>query len=140
MRCSVTCVTSLPSGESLASMVPTQRPLVADADLLQRVVQRDATALIELERRHRPSLYAQAYGMLMDSTLAEGVVREVFAPLSLVADRLGVRRSPWSWLRMLAKDLARGRAGAPRCAIRTTVDPAEDQSSAQYDSSRHCSS
>src|SRR5438552_4857178 len=127
MRCSVTCVTSLPSGESLASMVPTQRPLVADADLLQRVVQRDATALIELERRHRPSLYAQAYGMLMDSTLAEGVVREVFAQLWSVADRLVVRRSLWSWLRLLAKDLARGRAGAPRCEIPTKSDTAEDK-------------
>src|SRR5438132_13443642 len=102
MRCSVTCVTSLSSGESLASMVPTQRPLVADADLLQRVVQRDATALIELERRHRPSLYAQAYGMLMDSTLAEGVVREVFAQLWFVADRLVGRRSLVSWVLMHA--------------------------------------
>lgn len=108
-------------------MVPSQRPLVADADLLQRVVQRDATALIELERRHRPSLYAQAYGILMDSTLAEGVVREVFAQLWFAADRLVVRRSLWSWLRMLAKDLARGRAGAPRCEIRTTFDTAEDK-------------
>jgi DNA-directed RNA polymerase specialized sigma24 family protein len=108
-------------------MVPTQRPPVADADLLQRVVQRDATALIELERRHRPSLYAQAYGMLMDSTLAEGVVREVFAQLWFVADRLVVRRSLWSWLRLLAKDLARGRAGAPRCEIPTKSDTAEDK-------------
>ncbi|PYO87173.1 MAG: hypothetical protein DMD66_11230 [Gemmatimonadetes bacterium] len=108
-------------------MVPSQRPPVADADLLQRVVQRDATALIELERRHRPSLYAQAYGMLMDSTLAEGVVREVFAQLWSVADRLVVRRSLWSWLRLLAKDLARGRAGAPRCEIPTKSDTAEDK-------------
>ena len=108
-------------------MVPSQRPLVADADLLQRVVQRDATALIELERRHRPSLYAQAYGILMDSTLAEGVVREVFAQLWFAADRLVVRRSLWSWLRMLAKDIARGRAGAPRCEVRTKFETAEDK-------------
>jgi len=108
-------------------MVPTQRPLVADADLLQRVVKRDATALIELERRHRPSLYAQAYGMLMDSTLAEGVVREVFAQLWSVADRLVVRRSLWGWLRLLAKDLARGRAGAPRRELPTKFDTAEDK-------------
>lgn len=107
-------------------MVPTQRPPVADADLLQRVVKRDATALIELERRHRPSLYAQVYGMLMDSTLAERVVREVFAQLWFVADRLVVRRSLWSWLRMLAKDLARG-AGAPRREIHTKFDTTEDK-------------
>ena len=123
----MTCVTSLPSGESLPGMVPSQRPPVADADLLQRVVQRDATALIELERRHRPSLYAQVYGILMDSTLAEGVVREVFAQLWFVADRLVVRRSLWSWLRMLAKDLARGRAGAPRREIHTKFDTTEDK-------------
>src|SRR2546428_10064889 len=88
-------------------MSPSQRPLVADADLLQRVAQRDSTALIELERRHRPSLYAQAYGMVMDSTLAEGVVREVFAQLWFAAERFVVRRSLWNWLRTLAKDLAR---------------------------------
>jgi DNA-directed RNA polymerase specialized sigma24 family protein len=85
----------------------TQHSLVADADLLQRVVQRDSTALIELERRHRASLYAQAYGILTDSTMAEHVVREVFAQLWSAAERFIVRRSLWSWLRMLAKDLAR---------------------------------
>jgi DNA-directed RNA polymerase specialized sigma24 family protein len=84
-----------------------ERPLVADADLLQRVVQRDSTALIELERRHRGSLYAQAYGILMDSTAAELVVREVFAQLWFAAERFVVRRSLWSWLRMLARDIAR---------------------------------
>src|SRR5437867_10490178 len=83
------------------------RPLVADADLLRRVVKRDSTALIELERRHRPSLYAQAYGILMDSTLAERVVSEVFTQLWFAAERFVARRSLWSWLRLLAKDLAR---------------------------------
>ena len=53
---------------------PPRRPLVADADLLQRVVRRDSTALIELERRHHTSLYAQAYAILMDSMLADRVV------------------------------------------------------------------
>ncbi len=86
---------------------PSQRPLVADADLLKRVVKRDSTALIELERRHRASLYAKAYGILMDSTLAERVVQEVFAQLWFAADRFVVRRNLWTWLRMLAKDLAR---------------------------------
>lgn len=83
------------------------RPLVTDADLLRRVAQRDSTALIELERRHRPSLYAQAYGIVMDSTLAERVVSEVFAQLWFAAERFLARRSLWNWLRMLARDLAR---------------------------------
>jgi len=86
---------------------PSQRPLVADADLLKRVIQRDSTALIELERRHRASLYAKAYGILMDSTKAERVVQEVFAQLWFAAERFVVRRNLWTWLRMLAKDLAR---------------------------------
>ncbi len=86
---------------------PSQRPLVADADLLKRVIKRDSTALIELERRHRASLYAKAYGILMDSTKAERVVQEVFAQLWFAAERFVVRRNLWTWLRMLAKDLAR---------------------------------
>lgn len=84
-----------------------QRPLVADAVLLERVAHRDSTALIELERRYRPSLYAQAYGILMDSLSAERVVREVFAQLWFTAERFVVRSSLSKWLRMMAKDLSR---------------------------------
>src|SRR5438045_1407208 len=46
------------------------QPPVADADLIRRIVRRDSTALIELERRHHASLYAQAFGILMESKLA----------------------------------------------------------------------
>src|SRR5206468_9628454 len=112
-RSIVTCVTSSPCGnlyQAMSAMLepqPSQRPLVADADLLKRVIQRDSTALIELERRHRASLYAKAYGILMDSTKAERVVQEVFAQLWFAAERFVVRRNLWTWLRMLAKDLAR---------------------------------
>lgn len=84
-----------------------QRPLIADAALLARVAQRDSTALIELERRHQASLYAQAYGILMDSLSAERVVREVFAQLWFTAERFIVRSTLSRWLRMMAKDLAR---------------------------------
>jgi RNA polymerase sigma-70 factor, ECF subfamily len=86
---------------------PQRPPLVADYVLLRRVAQRDSTALIELERRHRPSLYAQAYGMLMDSGAAERVVGEVFAQLWFAAGQFALRRSLWSWLCMMAKDLSR---------------------------------
>src|SRR5205809_3366921 len=86
---------------------PSQRPLIPDAALLRRVIHRDRAALIELERRHRASLYAKAYGILMDSTKAERVVQEVFAQLWFAAERFVVRRNLWTWLRMLAKDLAR---------------------------------
>ena len=87
---------------------PSPRSLVADADLLQRVVQRDSTALIELERRHHTSLYAQAYAILMNSMLADRVVGEVFAQLWYAAGRFVMRgRTLWSWLRDRAKELAR---------------------------------
>src|SRR5258705_3952659 len=86
---------------------PPRRPLVADADLLQRVVRRDSTALIELERRHHTSLYAQAYAILMDSMLADRVVGEVFAQLWYAAGRFVLRCTLWSWLRGRAKKLAR---------------------------------
>jgi DNA-directed RNA polymerase specialized sigma24 family protein len=81
--------------------------LVADAELLQRVVRRDSTALVELERRHQTSLYAQAYAIVMDSMLADRVVGEVFAQLWYAAGRFVMRRTLWSWLRERAKELAR---------------------------------
>src|SRR5206468_8206504 len=66
---------------------PPVPPLVPDGVLIERLVQHDSTALVELERRHRGSLYAQAYGILMDSNLAERVVRDVFAQLWYAAAR-----------------------------------------------------
>src|SRR5437899_1057574 len=66
---------------------PPVPPLVPDGELIERLVQHDSTALVELERRHRGSLYAQAYGILMDSNLAERVVRDVLAQLWSAAPR-----------------------------------------------------
>ena len=86
---------------------PAKRALVADAELLQRVARRDSTALVELERRHHTSLYAQAYAILMDSMLADRVVGEVFAQLWYAAERFVLRCTLWSWLRERAKELAR---------------------------------
>jgi hypothetical protein len=86
---------------------PAKRALVADAELLQRVVRRDSTALVELERRHHTSLYAQTYAILMDSMLADRVVGEVFAQLWYAAERFVLRCTLWSWLRERAKELAR---------------------------------
>jgi len=81
--------------------------ILSDAELLQRLARRDSTALIEVERRHWSSLYAQVYGMLVESTLAERVVREVFTQLWFAAERLPLRRSLWTWLREMARELAR---------------------------------
>ncbi len=84
-----------------------ERPILSDAELLQRLARRDSTALIEVERRHWSSLYAQVYGMLVESALAERVVREVFTQLWFTAERFPLRRSLWTWLREMARELAR---------------------------------
>ncbi len=88
-------------------MPEAQRPLIPDAELLQRLARRDSTALIEVERRHWSSLYAQVYGMVVDSTLAERVVRDVFTQLWFAAERFPLRRTMWTWLRDMARELAR---------------------------------
>ena len=81
--------------------------ILSDAELLQRLARRDSTALIEVERRHWSSLYAQVYGMLVESTLAERVVREVFTQLWFATERFALPRSLWTWLRDMARELAR---------------------------------
>ena len=99
-------------------MLETQRPLASDADLVQRLAQRDSTALIEVERRHWSSLYAQVYGMLVESAVAERVVREVFTQLWFTAERFPLRPSLWTWLREMARELARA-----ELALAASSDP-----------------
>ena len=74
---------------------------------MNRLAQRDSTALVELERRHRASLYAQAYGILMDAVSAERVVRDVFAQLWFVAGQYTGKLSAWTMLRDMAREMAR---------------------------------
>jgi DNA-directed RNA polymerase specialized sigma24 family protein len=81
--------------------------VVADTVLMNRLAQRDSTALVELERRHHASLYAQAYGILMDATLAERVVRDTFSQLWFLATQYNGGRSTLSLLRDMARELAR---------------------------------
>ncbi|PYP38191.1 MAG: hypothetical protein DMD48_10265 [Gemmatimonadetes bacterium] len=82
-------------------------PIVADAVLMHRLAQRDSTALVELERRHRASLYAQAYGILTDAIAAERVVRDAFSQLWFAATQYTGGDSPWTLLRDMARELAR---------------------------------
>lgn len=86
---------------------PPQADLVADSVLMNRVAMRDSTALVELERRHRSSLYAQAYSILIDAVAAEQVVRDAFAQLWYDAAYYTNKRSPSTLLREMAKQLAR---------------------------------
>jgi len=74
---------------------------------MRRLAQRDSTALIELERRHRSSLYAQAYGILTDAVSAERVVCDAFAQLWFAAASYTGKLSPWTLLRDMARELAR---------------------------------
>ena len=88
-------------------MLEPDSPIVADAVLMNRLAQRDSTALVELERRHRSSVYAQVYGVLMDAVSAERVVRDTFAQLWFEAARYTSKRSPLTLLREMARELAR---------------------------------
>src|SRR2546430_17246154 len=60
---------------------------VADRHLLDGVARREADALRALYQRHGESLYALAYGMLVDPGDAEEVVSETFAHLWRTAAR-----------------------------------------------------
>lgn len=91
----------------LEPSLATQAPMVADSVLMHRLAKRDSTALVELERRHRGSLYAQAYGILMDAVSAERVVRDAFAQLWFSAAQYTGTRAPGALLRDLARELAR---------------------------------
>ena len=91
----------------MSTMLEPDSPIVADAVLMHRLAQRDSTALVELERRHRSSLYAQVYGVLMDATSAERVVRDTFAQLWFEASHYVGRTTPLALLRDMARELAR---------------------------------
>ncbi|HEY6090897.1 MAG TPA: hypothetical protein VIV83_02820 [Gemmatimonadales bacterium] len=91
----------------MSTMLEPQPEIIADAVLMSRLARRDSTALVELERRHRASLYAQAYGTLMDAIAAERVVQDAFAQLWFIAADYSGKRSVWTLLRDMAKDLVR---------------------------------
>ena len=91
----------------------TVTPLLPDRVLLERLARRDATALVELQRRHATSLYALAYGILMDAERAERVVAEAFEQVWFAAEPLRRRRSgPAAWLRQQVTERARSLRGA----------------------------
>jgi len=90
----------------MSAVLEPQSPFVPDSTLLDRVVRRDSTALIELQRRYSSSLYAQVYGMLVDATLSEWAVRETFTHLWYAAGQFAGTRTVSSWLTRRAKELA----------------------------------
>jgi DNA-directed RNA polymerase specialized sigma24 family protein len=90
----------------MSAVLEPQSPFVPDSTLLDRVVRRDSTALIELQRRYWSSLYAQVYGMLVDATLSEWAVRETFTHLWYAAGQFAGTWTVSSWLTRRAKELA----------------------------------
>ena len=90
-----------------AALEPQRSSLTPDAVLMDRLAQRDGEALAELERRYRDSLYALVYGIVMDSTLADRVVHDLFVHLWRSSDHHALRRGVWNWLRQMASELAR---------------------------------
>ena len=80
---------------------------VPDAVLVNRMARRDSTALIELQRRYSPTLYALVYGILMDPERAERLVEEVFEQVWHAAALLSQRhRGAYAWLREAARERA----------------------------------
>jgi len=90
--------------------VPNQRIPEPDQSLLLRVAQGDAEALAQLQQRHGGSMYALAYGILVDAAQADEVVSETFAfawqRVAQVTESL--TGSVYAWL----SGIARSQAGA----------------------------
>lgn len=83
------------------------RPL-PDSALVRRMADRDATALIELQRRYRGSVYARVYGLIWDAERADRIVTTVFEQLWHAAGRLNARgQRALGWLQRTATELAR---------------------------------
>ena len=81
---------------------------IPDSALVRRMADRDATALIELQRRYRGSVYARVYGMLWDTERAERIVTRTFEQLWHAAVRMNTRgHRALAWLQRTATELAR---------------------------------
>lgn len=86
---------------------PLPRPL-PDSALVRRMADRDATALIELQRRYRGSVYARVYGLIWDAERADRIVTTVFEQFWHAAGRLNARgQRALGWLQRTATELAR---------------------------------
>ncbi len=91
----------------MATLPLTTPTVIPDAALVSRMAQRDATALVELQRRYGASLYALVYAILMDAERAERLVADVFEQVWHAAEQLSQRRhGAHSWLRQAAKERA----------------------------------
>ncbi len=90
--------------------MPYETTLAADRHLVGAMAQGDAEALRTLYQRHGRTVYALAYGILVDPTDAEEVVSETFAYVWQAAARWveTANQSVTAWLKEVARSRARG--------------------------------
>ena len=85
-----------------------------DRRLVERMAQGDREAEWELRRRYDGSLYALAYGLVLDSEAADAIVAETFELVSSQAGRFDPTRcSVHGWLTGVTKRRARWVLEAP---------------------------
>jgi DNA-directed RNA polymerase specialized sigma24 family protein len=89
--------------------VPDHRIPEPDQSLLARVAQGDAEALAQLQQRHGGTVYALAYGILIDAVQADEVVAETFAFAWQRAAQVteSLTGSVFGWLTGIARSQAR---------------------------------
>ncbi len=90
--------------------MPYDTTLVPDRHLLDQVARGEADALRALYRRYGSSIYALAYGMLVDPGDAEEVVAETFAHVWRAATRFlaTTNQSVSTCIKEIARSRARG--------------------------------
>jgi RNA polymerase sigma-70 factor, ECF subfamily len=85
-------------------------PISSDRRLVERIAAGDPVAHRELTARHRLSVYAQVYVMLIDPIAAEQVVVETFEHAWRSARAYNAAAgSPLAWLSDIARELAQRR-------------------------------
>lgn len=81
-----------------------REPLLPDASLASRAAAGDDLALRELTRRHGTTLYAIAYGILLDPLASESIVSAVFIEFGKRLRMVGVpAMAVHRWLAMATK-------------------------------------
>jgi DNA-directed RNA polymerase specialized sigma24 family protein len=89
-------------------------PLTPDGRLVQRMAAGDRGARRELSHRHRLSVYAQVYAVLIDPAAAGQVVVDTFDHAWRSAKEFNPGAgSPLAWLSEIARELAARRRPVP---------------------------
>jgi len=92
----------------------TRRP-TPDTQLVERMAAGDRDAHDQLCERHRLSLYAQVYSLLVDAALAERVVAETLERAWHAAKDFNPGAgSAFAWLSEIARSFAKRRRHPPR--------------------------